>query len=100
MMLVNPSFLRVCPRLRISRSIRASFRFAQYLRTTPDALQTVLALAFQGNTKIVSQANDVNFIPPVLTVFSAILSVVPLQLLAYHAAKEKGCDIDKPKNLA
>ena len=32
--------------------------------------------------------------------FSAALAVVPLQLLAYYAAKEKGCDIDKPKNLA
>ena len=31
---------------------------------------------------------------------SAALAVVPLQLLAYYAAKEKGCDIDKPKNLA
>ncbi|MBR0162222.1 MAG: glutamine--fructose-6-phosphate transaminase (isomerizing) [Oscillospiraceae bacterium] len=60
----------------------------------------VLALAFRGNTKIVSQADDVIFIPRVDAVFSAILAVVPLQLLAYYAAKEKGCDIDKPKNLA
>ena len=60
----------------------------------------VLALAFRGNKKIVSQADDVIFIPRVETIFSAILAVVPLQLLAYYAAKEKGCDIDKPKNLA
>ena len=60
----------------------------------------VLALAFRGNTKIVSQADDVLFIPRVEAIFSAILAVVPLQLLAYYAAKEKGCDIDKPKNLA
>ena len=60
----------------------------------------VLALAFRGNTKIVSQADDVIFIPRIDTIFSAILAVVPLQLLAYYAAKEKGCDIDKPKNLA
>ena len=60
----------------------------------------VLALAFRGNTKIVSQADDVIFIPRIETVFSAALAVVPLQLLAYYAAKEKGCDIDKPKNLA
>ena len=60
----------------------------------------VLALSFKGNKKIVSQADDVVFIPRVETVFSAALAVVPLQLLAYYAAKEKGCDIDKPKNLA
>ena len=60
----------------------------------------VLALAFRGNTKIVSQADDVIFIPRIDTIFSAVLAVVPLQLLAYYAAKEKGCDIDKPKNLA
>ncbi|MCR5843517.1 MAG: glutamine--fructose-6-phosphate transaminase (isomerizing) [Oscillospiraceae bacterium] len=60
----------------------------------------VLALSFKGNKKIVSQADDVIFIPRVETVFSAALAVVPLQLLAYYAAKEKGCDIDKPKNLA
>ena len=60
----------------------------------------VLALAFRGNKKIVSQADDVIFIPQIETVFSAALAVVPLQLLAYYAAREKGCDIDKPKNLA
>ena len=60
----------------------------------------VLALSFKGNKKIVSQADDVIFIPRTETVFSACLAVVPLQLLAYYAAKEKGCDIDKPKNLA
>ena len=60
----------------------------------------VLALAFRGNKKIISQADDVIFIPRIDTVFSAALAVVPLQLLAYYAAKEKGCDIDKPKNLA
>ncbi len=60
----------------------------------------VLAVAFQGNTKIVSQANDVIFIPAVDTLFSPALAVVPMQLLAYYVAKENGCDIDKPKNLA
>ena len=60
----------------------------------------VLAVAFRGDRKIVSQANDVIFIPHIDTLFSPALAVVPLQLLAYHVAKENGCDIDKPKNLA
>ena len=60
----------------------------------------VLAVAFRGNRKIVSQVDDVVFIPRVDALFSAALAVVPLQLLAYYVAKENGCDIDKPKNLA
>ena len=60
----------------------------------------VLALTFRDNTKIVSAADDFLFIPPVETVFSGVIEVVPLQLLAYYVAKENGCDIDKPKNLA
>ena len=60
----------------------------------------VLAVALRGNHKIVSQANDIIFIPNINTLFSPILAVIPMQLLAYHVAKENGCDIDKPKNLA
>ena len=60
----------------------------------------MLAVAFRDDRKIVSQANDVIFIPRIGTLFSPALAVIPLQLLAYYVAKENGCDIDKPKNLA
>ncbi len=60
----------------------------------------VLALTFRNNKKIVSVADDLIYIPDVDPVFSAIVEVVPLQLLAYYVAKENDCDIDKPKNLA
>ena len=60
----------------------------------------VLALTFWNNQKILSVADDFLFIPEVDPVFSAIVEIVPLQLLAYYVAKENGCDIDKPKNLA
>ena len=60
----------------------------------------VLAVACVGNEKIVSVADDMIFVPDVDPVFSAAVEIVPLQLLAYYVAKEKGCDIDKPKNLA
>ena len=60
----------------------------------------VLAVAFRGERKIVAEANDVIYIPPVNTLFSPALAVIPMQLLAYYVAKENGCDIDKPKNLA
>ena len=60
----------------------------------------VLALTFQNNQKIVSVADDLLFIPKTDPLFSAVVEIVPLQLLAYYVAKENGCDIDKPKNLA
>ena len=60
----------------------------------------VLAVACVGNEKIVSVADDTCFVPAVDPVVSAAVEIVPLQLLAYYVAKEKGCDIDKPKNLA
>ncbi|MBR4425607.1 MAG: glutamine--fructose-6-phosphate aminotransferase, partial [Oscillospiraceae bacterium] len=60
----------------------------------------VLAVAFRGDRKIVAQADDVIFIPPIDTLFSPLLAVLPMQLFAYYVAKENGCDIDKPKNLA
>jgi len=60
----------------------------------------VLALTFRNNQKILSVADDLLFIPNVDALFSAVVEIVPLQLLAYHVARENGCDIDKPKNLA
>ena len=60
----------------------------------------VLALANRGNRSILSQADDVIFIPVVDTLFSTVIEIVPLQLFAYYTAKTLGCDIDKPKNLA
>ncbi|MBP5737343.1 MAG: isomerizing glutamine--fructose-6-phosphate transaminase, partial [Acidaminococcaceae bacterium] len=60
----------------------------------------VLALTFRNNQKIVSVADDLVFIPKIDALFSAVVEIVPLQLLAYYVARENGCDIDKPKNLA
>ena len=60
----------------------------------------VLALTYRENKKMVALADDTMFIPLVETLLSAIVEIVPLQLLAYYVAKENGCDIDKPKNLA
>ncbi len=60
----------------------------------------VLAAAFADNTKILSLADDVIFIPKCTQLFCPAVEIVPIQLLAYHVAKENGCDIDKPKNLA
>ena len=60
----------------------------------------VLALAVKGNRAVLAQADDVIYIPELDPLFQAVVEIVPLQLLAYYVAKENGCDIDKPKNLA
>lgn len=60
----------------------------------------VLAVACRDNQRILSLADDMIYVPQVNPLFSAAVEIVPLQLLAYCVAKENGCDIDKPKNLA
>ena len=60
----------------------------------------VIGLAKEGNREIEKQADQVAYIPGCMDEVAPLLSVVPLQLLAYHIAKLRGCDIDKPKNLA
>ncbi len=60
----------------------------------------VIAIATEGNTEIAKVADDVIYIPPVLEHLSPLLTVIPLQLLSYHFAVARGCDVDKPRNLA
>jgi glutamine---fructose-6-phosphate transaminase (isomerizing) len=60
----------------------------------------VIALATEGDEEIAEAADQVIYIPPAPEEISAILEVVPLQLLAYHIAVRRGCDVDQPRNLA
>src|SRR3989344_5890383 len=60
----------------------------------------VLAVATEGDKKIQNLADDVIFIPEAGDIFYPILSVIPLQLFAYHTADLLGLDVDKPRNLA
>ena len=60
----------------------------------------VIAVATEGNTEIKSLADDVIYIPDTLEPLTPILSIIPLQIFAYHVAAMRGCDIDKPRNLA
>ena len=60
----------------------------------------VIAVATKGDTKIKNIADDVIYIPKTLEMLTPILSVVPLQLFAYHTAALLGRDVDKPRNLA
>lgn len=60
----------------------------------------VLAIAKEGNTGIEEQSDEIVYIPQVRDEIAPLLSVVPLQIFAYYVAKKRGCNIDKPKNLA
>ncbi len=60
----------------------------------------VIAITTEGQTKLERIADDVIYIPSCPSILSPLLTVIPLQLLAYHLAVERGCDVDKPRNLA
>jgi glutamine---fructose-6-phosphate transaminase (isomerizing) len=60
----------------------------------------VIALATEGDEEIKEAADHVIYIPAAPDELSAILEIVPLQLLAYHIAVRRGCDVDQPRNLA
>ncbi|MFN9132875.1 MAG: glutamine--fructose-6-phosphate transaminase (isomerizing) [Phycisphaerales bacterium] len=60
----------------------------------------VIAVATEGDNEIRKYVQDVMYIPDVCEPLSPLLAVVPLQLMAYHAAVLRGHDVDKPRNLA
>lgn len=60
----------------------------------------VVSVAKEGNDAIAKQSDQMIYIPECRDEIAPLLSVVPLQLFAYYVAKERGCNIDKPKNLA
>jgi glucosamine--fructose-6-phosphate aminotransferase (isomerizing) len=60
----------------------------------------VIALATEGDENIRSVSDEVVYLPETHPLLMPVLSVVPLQLLAYHIAVKRGCDVDQPRNLA
>ena len=60
----------------------------------------VIGLCKEGNVDMERQSNKTIYIPSTIDEITPLLSVVPLQIFAYYVAKTRGCDIDKPKNLA
>ncbi len=60
----------------------------------------VIALATEGDQEIKHEADHVLYIPPAPEELLPILEIIPLQLLAYHIAVRRGCDVDQPRNLA
>ena len=60
----------------------------------------VIALATEGDEEIKESADHILYVPAAPEELSPILEIVPLQLLAYHIAVRRGCDVDQPRNLA
>jgi glucosamine--fructose-6-phosphate aminotransferase (isomerizing) len=60
----------------------------------------IIAIATEGDTEIQHHADEVIFVPRTVEMLQPILNIIPLQLLAYHAAVALGRDVDKPRNLA
>ncbi len=60
----------------------------------------ILAVTTAGNNKLGSLVDDVVYVPTNIDVVMPLLTVIPLQLFAYHCAVIRGCDVDKPRNLA
>lgn len=60
----------------------------------------VIAIATSGDRHIDDIADETIFIPEADPLLTPLAAVVPLQLLAYHIAVERGCDVDRPRNLA
>ncbi len=61
---------------------------------------TVIALATEGDDWIRAEADRVIYLPPASPLLAPVINVLPLQLLAYHIAVWRGCDVDQPRNLA
>jgi len=60
----------------------------------------VIAIACEGDEKVANLADDVIFVPDVEDHLQPLVTAIPLQLLAYHIALLRGCDVDRPRNLA
>ena len=60
----------------------------------------VVAIVTEGDTEVRKVADEIIEIPAAPDLQTPILEIVPLQLLAYHIAVRRGCDVDQPRNLA
>ncbi|MBN2412912.1 glutamine--fructose-6-phosphate transaminase (isomerizing) [candidate division KSB1 bacterium] len=60
----------------------------------------VIAVATEGDKEIAKRAHRVIYVPPTIEMLNPLVNIIPLQLLAYHIAVQRGCDVDQPRNLA
>ncbi|MCA9264362.1 MAG: SIS domain-containing protein, partial [Planctomycetales bacterium] len=60
----------------------------------------VIAVVGEGDTRVAEIADDVICVPQIEDYLQPFVTIIPLQLLSYHIAVLRGCDVDKPRNLA
>ncbi|MDQ7092650.1 glutamine--fructose-6-phosphate transaminase (isomerizing) [Desulfosporosinus sp. PR] len=60
----------------------------------------VFGLTYKGNTSLAKSVDQVIYVPETRDELAPLLTVIPLQLLAYYVSVARGCDVDKPRNLA
>jgi len=84
----------VCPKSNIYDKIMSNLEEVK-ARKGP-----VIAIATEGDDAIAKRADDVIYVPETLEQLQPLLTIIPLQLFAYHFAVALGCDVDKPRNLA
>ena len=84
----------ICPRNPVYDKVMANIEEVK-ARKGPE-----IVVATEGDEDIRKKADDVIYIPDTLECLQPLLTVIPLQLLAYHIAVLRGCDVDKPRNLA
>jgi glutamine---fructose-6-phosphate transaminase (isomerizing) len=89
-----------------TRDLNSAHSMVRYEKTISNLKEVkarsgiVIALATEGDKLIAEEADHVLYVPPTREELSPILEIVPLQLLAYHIAVRRGCDVDQPRNLA
>ncbi len=94
--LINPRLPVVC----IAPESRVYDKMLSNIQEIRARKGIVISVATVDDKRIPHHSNHVIYIPKVKELFSPLLTVVPLQLLAYYIAAKRGCDIDQPKNLA
>ena len=88
------------PVVVIATNISAYEKIVSNIQEVKARKGMVIALVTEGDTEIKKIADHVIEIPHTLEPFTPLLSVIPLQLLSYHIAVMRGCDVDQPRNLA
>jgi glutamine---fructose-6-phosphate transaminase (isomerizing) len=89
-----------------TRDLRNPLSVVRYEKTLSNLKEVkarsgkVIAVATEGDEEIKEGADHVIYVPAAPEELSPILEIVPLQLLAYHIAVRRGCDVDQPRNLA
>lgn len=88
------------PVIVIACNVSAYEKIASNVQEVKARKGKVIAFVREGDVEIKNMADHCIEIPPTIDLLSPLLSVIPLQLLSYHIAVLRGCDVDQPRNLA